>query len=161
MKFNYGLEKKKFDKMWKSLEIEYLNAGMGETAIAEMKEYDWEIFKKERNYCLHTQKINEEIFDNGDEIEFDKHPILEKYMEVFSVQDQTFIDRKDGWIELLDNERIAVYLKESPEKLKILTEYVFNDKSQAEIAIELGISQGALSQRLKTIKKEIKILLKV
>ena len=49
MKFNYGLEKKKFDEIWNRLEKEYAVAGMSQYAIDEMKTYDWNVFKKERN----------------------------------------------------------------------------------------------------------------
>ena len=49
MKFNYGLEKKKFDEIWNRLEKEYAAAGMSQYAIDEMKTYDWNVFKKERN----------------------------------------------------------------------------------------------------------------
>jgi len=156
MKFNYGAEKKKFEEIWSRLEKEYAEAGMGQHAIEEMKAYDWEVFKKERTYCNHNQKINEKLFDNGDEIEFDKHPILEKYVEAFTCEDTPFMDRKHGWIEMLDHEEITIFLKASPDKLEILTEYIFNDKSQSEIATQMGISQGALSQQLKTIRKNLK-----
>lgn len=156
MKFNYGLEKKNFDRIWEGLEKEYEEAGMSKAAIAEMKAYDWSVFKKERNYCRYNQRINERLFDNGDEIELDKHPILEKYIEAFSCEDEPFTDRKHGWIEMLDHEEITVFLKNYPEKLEILTEYVFNDKNQSEIAVELGITQSALSQQLKTIRKNLK-----
>ena len=78
MKFNYGAEKKKFEEIWKRLEKEYAEAGMSRHAIEEMKAYDWEVFKKERTYCSHNQKINEKLFDNGDEIEFDLNAILEE-----------------------------------------------------------------------------------
>lgn len=156
MRFNYGSEKKKFDAIWKRLEKEYEEAGMSCSAIEEMKDYDWEIFKQERKYCNHNQKINEKLFEDGDEIEENKHPILKKYIESFACEDKPFMNRKHGWIELLDHDEITVFLKAYPEKLEILTEYVFNDKNQSEIAVELGISQAALSQQMKTIRKNLK-----
>ena len=77
-------------------------------------------------------------------------------MEAFTCEDTPFMDRKHGWIEMLDHEEITIFLKASPDKLEILTEYIFNDKSQSEIATQMGISQGALSQQLKTIRKNLK-----
>lgn len=41
MKFNYAREKRIFDKEWEQLQREYLEAGMHESAIAEMKSFDW------------------------------------------------------------------------------------------------------------------------
>lgn len=155
MKFNYGLEKKKFDEIWNRLEKEYAAAGMSQHAIEEMKTYDWNVFKKERTFYRHNQRINEELLDCGDEV-VGKEIGLKKYIDSFGSEDKYFIDRKDGWIEELDNEEIIIYLKASPDKVEILTEYVFNDKNQAEVAIELGISQAALSQKMKTIRKNLK-----
>ena len=40
MGFHYGYEKKKFDKEWTRLEQEYRAAGMSDTQIAAMREYD-------------------------------------------------------------------------------------------------------------------------
>ena len=48
MGFNYGFEKRKFDRVWEKLHREYIEAGMDETAILSMYEFDWETFKKER-----------------------------------------------------------------------------------------------------------------
>lgn len=155
MKFNYGLEKKKFDEIWNRLEKEYAAAGMSQHAIEEMKTYDWNVFKKERTFYRHNQRINEELLDCGDEV-VGKEIGLKKYIDSFGSEDKYFMDRKDGWIEELGNEEIIIYLKASPDKVEILTEYVFNDKNQAEVAIELGISQAALSQKMKTIRKNLK-----
>lgn len=50
MGFNYGREKRKFDKEWERLEAEYAAAGMDEAAIMAMKLYDWKWFCSERVY---------------------------------------------------------------------------------------------------------------
>ena len=48
MKFNYGQEKKRFDKNWEALRKEYREAGMAEESIQAMHDFDWEDFKRER-----------------------------------------------------------------------------------------------------------------
>ena len=55
MSFNYGLEKKKFDREWDRLHKEYRAAGMDEAAIKAMYEFDWQRFNAERAYRNHTQ----------------------------------------------------------------------------------------------------------
>ena len=40
MGFNYGFEKRKFDRVWEKLHREYIEAGMDETAILSMYEFD-------------------------------------------------------------------------------------------------------------------------
>ena len=55
MGFNYAAEKKKFETLWARLRREYRAAGMSDTAIQKMHDFDWEVFKQERIYRLHTQ----------------------------------------------------------------------------------------------------------
>ena len=48
MGFNYGLEKKKFDREWDRLRKEYHAAGMDEASIEAMYEFDWQGFPRFR-----------------------------------------------------------------------------------------------------------------
>ena len=57
MTFNYGAEKRKFEKVWAKLAKTYAEAGMEPEAIKAMYEFDWKIFKSERNEALHTQEF--------------------------------------------------------------------------------------------------------
>ena len=57
MGFNYAAEKKKFETLWARLRCEYRAAGMSDTAIQKMHDFDWEVFKQERIYRLHTQDL--------------------------------------------------------------------------------------------------------
>ena len=47
MGFNYAAEKKKFETLWARLRREYRAAGMSDTAIQKMHDFDWEVFKQE------------------------------------------------------------------------------------------------------------------
>ena len=54
MGFNYAAEKKKFETLRARLRREYNRAaGMSDTAIQKMHDFDWEVFKQERIYRLH------------------------------------------------------------------------------------------------------------
>ncbi len=85
MGFNYGFEKRKFDRVWEKLHREYIEAGMDETAILSMYEFDWETFKKERTYRNHTQPIPEQRYeDDGDSAGDDNSPLMDKFHSLSS-----------------------------------------------------------------------------
>ena len=44
MSFNYGLEKKNFDRQWAIVHKQYEDAGMSIEVIQAMYEYDWSVF---------------------------------------------------------------------------------------------------------------------
>ena len=56
--FNYGLEKKKFDSEWLRLKREYEAAGMEESAIQEMYEFDLKSFRRRRVDAVHEQSYD-------------------------------------------------------------------------------------------------------
>ena len=64
MGFNYAIEKSKFEREWTQLRVEYEKAGMSNEKINILHDYDWENFKKERIYAIHTQEFREAQYDN-------------------------------------------------------------------------------------------------
>jgi DNA-directed RNA polymerase specialized sigma24 family protein len=157
MEFNYGLEKKRFEGKWNRLEVEYREAGMREDAIEEMKAFDWEAFKRERIFCKHNQFYQGHRFANDDEIEDGKDPLLEKYFYSFITEDNYFGERRYGWIEQLDDEELIIAVKSMKiEHIEIITRYVYEEETQAEIAESLDITQQVVSRYLERIRKNIK-----
>ena len=63
MGFNYAIEKAKFEREWTLLRVEYEKAGMSTEKIDIMHDYDWENFKKERIYAIHTQEFREAQYE--------------------------------------------------------------------------------------------------
>ena len=57
MGFNYGLEKKNFDRQWAIMRKQYKDAGMSIEVIQAMYEYDWSVFNAARSYQNHTQEM--------------------------------------------------------------------------------------------------------
>lgn len=77
MGFNYGREKRRFDKEWELLQKEYVAAGMEEADIARMKEFDWEWFCSRRTYENRNQALpDEEDIEAGRTLLFQKFPEL-------------------------------------------------------------------------------------
>ena len=138
MKFNYQSEKRKFERRWKQYEMECRNAGMSEEAIAELREYDMEAFRKERIYCMHNQYINE------DELELKQ-------------EDSYFETKRYDWINHIEDEELSKAIKKMEnEKIELLTQYAFEEYTQKEIAKYFGISRSSVADRISVIKKKLK-----
>ena len=78
MSFNYGQEKRKFEKEWAKTATWYARAGMDKDSIEEIRRFDWNLFCKERTYSNHTQVLPNEIADESDErsVLFQKYEVL-------------------------------------------------------------------------------------
>ena len=87
MGFNYGLEKKNFDRQWAIMRKQYEDAGMSIEVIQAMYEYDWSVFNAARSYQNHTQEIAAPSFEQGEEA---YSPLMNKYQE--SICDMQFTD---------------------------------------------------------------------
>ena len=99
MGFNYGLEKKNFDRQWAIMRKQYEDAGMSIEVIQAMYEYDWSVFNATRSYQNHTQEIAAPSFEQGEE---SYSPLMNKYALISGVQLDTilyFEDWADTWFE--------------------------------------------------------------
>ncbi len=96
MTFNYAVEKRKFEKVWEKLAKSYAEAGMEPEAIKAMREFDWEIFKSERNEALHTQEFA--IPESTDEDTGDcESPLYDKFLEQLSSEYDTYGSHSRYW----------------------------------------------------------------
>ena len=154
MGFNYASEKKKFEKEWAMLRQEYKAAGMSETAIQEMHDFDWDAFKRERNYQLHTQEMSVGAFDEPSTDQEDKSALMKKFLEAVSCWDNYAGSSRYGWVEEIEDPLMSARLKSlSSEDLELLTQYVFDGFTQTELARQYGISQKNIHKKLQRIKK--------
>ena len=83
MDFNYGLEKKNFDRQWAIMRKQYEDAGMSIEVIQAMYEYDWSVFNAARSYQNHTQEIAAPSFEQGEEA---YSPLMNKYGSVIHIR---------------------------------------------------------------------------
>jgi len=148
MKYNYFLECKKFHVKWEKLEYEYAAAGMSESAIEEMREFDWEEFKRERIISIHIQPL-ESSFSDGDTAGEDQSPLVNRQINRLSVsQPEIYTWGRLDWIEDIDTPELAKKIKTlSAADLELLSCLVADGLSRAEIAHELGITRSAVTQR--------------
>ena len=153
MGFNYAAEKKKFETLWARLRREYRAAGMSDAAIQKMHDFDWEVFKQERIYRLHTQDLGIGIFDEPSAEQEDKSALMKKFLESVSRWDDYTTASRYGWIEGIGDQRLVRVLKRlSISEKELLTKYCIEEKTQQEIAAEMGLSQRAVGKQLQQLK---------
>ena len=152
MTFNYGAEKRKFEKVWAKLAKTYAEAGMEPEAIKAMYEFDWEIFKSERNEALHTQEfaIPESANEEMDDCE---SPLYDKFLEQLSSEYDTYGSHsRYWWLEELTTPCLTIGVPAlTVEDKELLTLYIVDGLTIREIARYLNLQKSTISERLQRI----------
>ena len=152
MTFNYGAEKRKFEKAWSKLAKSYAEAGMEPEAIKAMYEFDWEIFKSERNEALHTQEfaIPESTNEEMDDCE---SPLYDKFLEQLSSEYDTYGSHsRYWWLEELTTPCLTIGVPAlTLEDKELLTLYIVDGLTIREIARYLNLQKSTISERLQRI----------
>ena len=152
MTFNYGAEKRKFEKVWAQLAKTYAEAGMEPEAIKAMYEFDWEIFKSERNEALHTQEFA--IPESSDEEMDDcESPLYEKFLEQLSSEYDTYGSHsRYWWLDELTTPCLTIGVPAlTVEDKELLTLYIVDGLTIREIARYLNLQKSTISERLQRI----------
>ena len=152
MTFNYGAERKKFEKNWAETEVIYRKHGMSESAIREMREYDWDLFKAARIEAIHSQDIGFQM-DEEDDTDMMESPLLMKFLDQFTSQYDTHgSHNRHWWLEELSDPRFVAALPRLTEDDKeLLTLIVVEGYTQEECAVKLHISQRGISYRMQAV----------
>lgn len=138
MSFNYSKEKKRWDSWKEKEEIKLRKQNVDEKIILNLRDYDWENFKMERNF-KRNQNITKDIF-------FDLKATVDK-KEIYSI---------DDLMDEIENEHLYnILLNEDNITLKILV-YKIQGYSTKEIANILGITIDNIYYRIKKLRKKIK-----
>jgi len=152
MTFNYAVEKRKFEKVWEKLAKSYAEAGMEPEAIKAMREFDWEIFKSERNEALHTQEFA--IPESTDEDTGDcESPLYDKFLEQLSSEYDTYGSHsRYWWLEELTTPCLTIGVPAlTLEDKELLTLYIVDGLTIREIARYLNLQKSTISERLQRI----------
>ena len=154
MKTNYGYEYAKFRAEQKKQRENYLSLGMAEEAIEEIEKFDKEEFLRTLAYKRNTISFDLTTpFETNDE---SKNPLYNRNIDKLTVTIETYRsnDRYE-WIEQIENpEMYSVVIALSPIEKEILTLYVFEGLTQEKIKLIPGITQQAISKKIKKIKKK-------
>ena len=155
MEWNDGKERAKFEKEHEKLRKEYLAAGMTEKQIQDIFEYDWAEYRRTRIEAIHTQELDFESAEFNDKET--NNPLYKKFLSAISVTMDYSDSSRFGWIEDISNEKCAKAIKQLCKfDLELLTEWLVEEKTQTEIAKNLGIEQGTVSKRITRLKKIFK-----
>ena len=155
MGFNYGLEKKNFDRQWAIMRKQYEDAGMSIEVIQAMYEYDWSVFNATRSYQNHTQEIAAPSFEQGEEA---YSPLMNKYQEAISITEHYHETKsRFTWIGEIENEQLLTALETlKVEDLEIITMYAYEGYDITEISKVYGVSRPTISIKIKRITKFLK-----
>ena len=155
MGFNYGLEKKNFDRQWSMMRKQYEDAGMSIEAIQAMYEYDWSVFNAARSYQNHTQEIAAPSFEQGEE---SYSPLMSKYQEAISFTEH-YCETKSRftWIGEIEDERLLSALENlSDADLELITLYAYEEYDTVEISKVFGTTKQNISKKIRRITNFIK-----
>ena len=155
MGFNYGLEKKNFDRQWAIMRKQYEDAGMSIEAIQAMYEYDWSVFNAARSYQNHTQEIAAPSFEQGEEA---YSPLMSKYQEAISITEH-YRETKSRftWIGEIEDERLLSALENlSDADLELITLYAYEEYDTVEISKVFGTTKQNISKKIRRITNFIK-----
>lgn len=155
MGFNYGLEKKKFEKEWAKLRNQYTEASMSQEAIQEMYEYDLSIFNRKRADAKHEQPFAGKICEDNEEDDQSKSALYEKFTKELSYEDTYSFDESGfAWIETIENKDLykkASSLSDGDKEL--LTLFVIDEFNISEIASIQNKAISTISEKIARIKK--------
>lgn len=155
MAWNDGRERKKFEAQQERLKKIYLENGMSEEQIQALYEFDKKEFKSRRIYAMRTQRFDFEAFDG--EADEGQNPLYDKFLEALSVTDEYVSEERFGWIEEIENPKLAKAMKKlGVDEKELLTEWLVDNLTQEQMAKNFKVRQGTISKRIDALKKFFK-----
>lgn len=151
MGFNYAREKLRFEKKWQLIRQQYEQAGMSPEDIKQMYDFDWAWFKSQRKYFNH-------LSDLPDGITLESFPqgtagYSMSIYAAYGTRNTSSINRYQ-WFDEIDDEELVRRLKMlSCEDIELLTCFVFDERTQSEIALKNNTYQKAVSRQIAQIRK--------
>ena len=151
MEWNNGKERALFQKEQAELRKQYLAAGMTEEQIQALHAFDREWYKSRRREAVHTQRLD--IQTSEDEDINKDNPLYKKFFEKLAVEDNHADYSRYGWIDELENDRLAKAVNALSDTDREILTLLIEGFNQATIALSLGMTQPAVSQRIKKIRE--------
>ena len=146
MEFNNGNERRKLNKKWERLRVQYQQAGMSEDAIQAMYDFDLGVLNSERSYVANTLAI----VDDGDDNTGRKSSDFKQYEKAITVTDTYHETRtRFAWVGEIKDKRLQEGLEKlSDEELRLITLYFRDEYSTVELSKVYGIAQQNISKRI-------------
>ncbi len=170
MEFNYGKERKKMEDEFAKFKKEYTEAYKAECdegkihkssleeSLSEMHDFDKEVLNGNRKYVTHTISYYSVNFKDDHTSSEEHSPLIKNNLESFSSKEDEICERRRyGWIDNIDNFKLYQAIKSLSQKdIEVLTLKIIDQKSQVEIAALYGVSNAAISKRIKRIVNKLK-----
>ena len=151
MSFNNGFERKQFNREQKRLAEKYRKAGMSETDIQAMHEYDLEVFRQYRRDREHAadpsdMMTNDESTGDSRYMDMDEFPAdapLVKYGNRYS------------WIDEINNlELHKAIVAMKPDYIEIIT-LMMEGYVQRDIAKKMHVDNAVICRKVKRLKNTL------
>ena len=157
MSWNDGFERRIFKEKIKKQTEYYRSLGMSEEQISAINEFDREEFLSDRRYRMHTQPLDVSVFYEDDLDESD-NALLMRFRETLSITIEDCGDApRHWWVEQLESVVLAAAVKSLPEDdIELLTMIAHDGMTHSEIAVIMGVSRQAVTDRLARIRNHIK-----
>ena len=154
MEFNNGNERRKLNKKWERLRVQYQQAGMSEDAIQAMYDFYLGVLNSERSYVANTLAI----VGDGDDSTGRKSSDFKQYEKAIAVTDTYHETRtRFAWVGEIKDKRLQEGLEKlSDEELRLITLYFRDEYSTVELSKVYGIAQQNISKRILKITKFLK-----
>ena len=154
MEFNNGNERRKLNKKWERLRVQYQQAGMSEDAIQAMYDIELGVLNSERSSDANTLAI----VDDGDDSTGRKSSDFKQYEKAIAVTDTYHETRtRFAWVGEIKDKRLQEGLEKlSDEELRLITLYFRDEYSTVELSKVYGIAQQNISKRILKITKFLK-----
>lgn len=150
MEWHDGTERRRFEREQAELRKQYLAAGMTEEQIQALHAFDREWYKSRRREAVHTQRLD--IQTSEDEDINKDNPLYKKFFEKLAVEDNHADHSRYGWVEEIENERLAKAVNALSDTDKELLTMWIEGFNQNEIAAHFGVKKAALSRKMGRIK---------
>lgn len=151
MGFNYAREKRKFDKEWRKLAEQYIEAGFDTAGIQAMHDFDWELFCQRRTYENSEQELPSAMIDDSDGK--NRSTLFRKFPSLTVSFDENSLIGRYGWMEAVTDPLMTDKLSRlTGDDVELLTLLVFDEYQQTEIAAMQACTQQAVSKKIKRIK---------
>ena len=153
MGFNYGYEKKKFEKEWAKLRETYREAGMSEEAIQKLYDFDLKAFNRKRSDIKHEQSINSILKEDNEEHCLSKSSVLKNCADELTVTDTySLLPKRYRWIDEIKNESLYEKVVSLPERDKEFLTLLIEGYSREEIAKIRGIKVQSINKKIAKFK---------
>lgn len=117
-----------------------------------MREFDWEIFKSERNEAIHTQEF---AIPESTDVEMDdcESPLYEKFLEQLSSEYDTYGSHsRYWWLDELTTPCLTIGVPAlTLEDKELLTLYIVDGLTIREIARYLNLQKSTISEKLQRV----------